>query len=59
MVINMSYLWYGFINGFIFFVNNLTANWFWLLGVVLFILIYVDICHQTVDEFVDDYRDII
>lgn len=55
----MSYLWYGFINGFIFFVNNLTANWFWLLGVVLFILIYVDICHQTVDEFVDDYRDII
>ncbi len=55
----LQYVWYGFVNGLIFYFNNLTANWFWIFGLVFFIMIYMEDSKEADTKFIDDFRDII
>ena len=52
-------LWYSFLNGFILLWELFISQWYWIVGAVLFVLVYLEEGKEINDEFVDDLRDII
>lgn len=52
-------LWYSFLNGFILLWELFISQWYWIVGAVLFVLVYLEEGKEINDEFVDDLRDIV
>lgn len=52
-------LWYSFLNGFILLWELFISQWYWIIGAVLFVLVYLEEGKEINDEFVDDLRDIV
>ena len=52
-------LWYSFLNRFILLWELFISQWYWIVGAVLFVLVYLEEGKEINDEFVDDLRDIV
>lgn len=53
-----SFLWNAFISGILFFVYLIADSWWWLFGVVLFVLMALLEGKEVNDMYMDDEREI-
>lgn len=55
----MEFIWYSIINGLLFLLRLFTQYWYWIIGMVAFIIVYFLISKDINEEYVDDMRDIV